>query len=324
MTPPFPADTAATDALSDVLERAGRYVAGYASAFSNVSAEEVYEQEYIDPGRHRTMRRSRADVVFMSLPGDVPWTVFRDVVEVDGRPVGDREARLRLLFTESPDTAVEKARRVLAESSRYNLGPLRRTVNFPTLALTFLLPENQPRFAFERKGRRSVGGTDTVEVAYTEKTRPTIVHDDTGHDVRSRGRFWIDPETGGVVRSVLEHDPNDHAWRAWARIAVEYRREPGLDILVPDSMRETYGTPEYHRNEEGAAYNPAPSRLRRAPAIEQFSIDTEARYSSYGQFQVDTQEYFRPAPERSPKPPRIDEDPDARVTSLPVLERVER
>jgi hypothetical protein len=302
VAPPFPPEPAATDELSLLLERAGRYVAGYASAFRNVSAEELYEQEFIDPGRHRTVRRSRADVVFMSLPGDVPWTVFRDVVEVDGRPVGDREARLRLLFAESPDTAVEKARRVLEESSRYNLGPLRRTVNFPTLALTFLLPENQPRFAFERKGRRTVRGTDAVEVEYTEKARPTIVRDDSGYDVRSRGRFWIDPETGGVVRTVLEHDPNGHDWLAWARIAVEYRREPRLDILVPDSMRETYGTPEYHRTEEGAAYNPTPSRLRRAPTIEQFSIDTEARYSSYGQFKVETQEFFRPAPEASPKP----------------------
>ena len=290
------------DELSGLLERAGRYVAGYASAFSNVSAEEVYGQEYIDPGRRRTVRRSRADVVFMSLPGDVPWTVFRDVVEVDGRPVGDREARLKLLFAESPDTAVEKARRVLEESSRYNLGPLRRTVNFPTLALTFLLPANQARFAFETKGRRSVRGTDTVEVEYAEKTRPTIVHDDSGHDVRSRGRLWIDPETGAVVRSVLEHDPNGHAWLAWARIAVEYRREPRLDILVPDSMRETYGTPEYHRSQEGGTYNPTPSRLRRAPSVQQLSIETEARYSSYGQFQVETQESFRPAPEAPPKP----------------------
>jgi hypothetical protein len=296
VTPPLPPEPAAPDEL---LERAGRYVAGYARTFSNVYAEEDYRQHHTDPSGRRTVRKSRADVVFVSLPGDVPWTVFRDVVEVDGHPVGDREARLTRVFVESPGTAVEKARLVLAESSRYNLGPLRRTVNFPTLALTFLLPESQPRFAFVRKGRRSLGGRDTVEIAYAEKTRPTIVRDDTGHDVRSRGRLWIDAETGAVVRSVLEHDANGHDWLAWARIVVEYRREPRLDILVPDSMQETYATPEYQRGQVGGVYRPDFDALRRpAPLL----IETEARYSSYGQFQVDTQEYFRPAPEAPPKP----------------------
>ena len=254
--PPVPDD------LRNILERAGLYVAGYARSFSNVFAEESYQQEYTNPTGRRTVRRSRADVVVVSLPGAVPWTVFRDVIEVDGGPVGDREARLKLLFVESPDTAVEKARRVLAESSRYNLGPLRRTVNFPTLALTFLLPENQPRFSFERKGRRSVRGTDAIEVAYAEKASPTIVHDDSGHDVSSRGQFWIDPETGRVLRSVLEHDANGHDWLAWARIVVEYRREPRLDILVPDSMTETYGTPSITGSRTGAST----TRLRRAYA----------------------------------------------------------
>ena len=238
--------------LRPILERAGRYVAAYATAFSGVFAEERYDQEYTSPTGRRTVRKSRADVVFVSLPGAVPWTVFRDVTEVDGSPIGDREARLRRLFVESPVTAVEKARTILAESARYNLGPLRRSVNFPMLALTFLLPENQPRFAFDGKGRRSVRGTDTIEVAYLEKARPTIVHDGVRQDVPSRGRFWIDPETGQVLRSVLEQDPNGHDWLAWARIIVEYRREPRLDILVPDSMTESYWDAETSEKNQGA------------------------------------------------------------------------
>ena len=117
--------------LREVLERAGRHVVGYERAFSHVFAEESYRQEYTDPTGRRHARQSRADVVFVSLPGAVPWTVFRDVIEVDGNPVGDRAARMKRLFVESPGTAVEKARRILDESGRYNLGPLRRTVNSP-------------------------------------------------------------------------------------------------------------------------------------------------------------------------------------------------
>ena len=255
--PPGPTREVApvSEELRGILALAARYVVEYEKAFSHVFAEESYQQEYTDPTGRRHVRHSRADVVFVSLPGAVPWTVFRDVIEVDGNPVGDREARMKRLFVESPGTAVEKARRILNESGRYNLGPLHRGVNFPTLALTFLLPESQKRFAFQGRGRHTVGDRETVEVSYVEQASPTIVHDDSGHDVPSRGRFWIDPETGQILRSVLEQDPNGHGWLAWARIAVEYRREPRLDILVPDSMTESYGTPE----------SPASPRPKRGP-----------------------------------------------------------
>ena len=277
--------------LRGVLALAARYVEEYEKAFSHVFAEETYQQEYVDPTGRRTARKSRADVVFVSLPGAVPWTVFRDVIEVDGNSVGDREARMKRLFVESPGTAVEKARKVLGESGRYNLGPLHRSVNFPTLALSFLLPENQKRFAFQGKGRHPVGDRDTIEVAYVEQSSPTLVHDDSGHDVLSRGRFWIDPETGQVLRSVLEQDPNGHDWLAWARIVVLYRREPGLEILVPDSMTESYGTadPGQPQAEARADFD----SLRRPLPLH---IRTTARYSAYGHFEVETQESFRPLP----------------------------
>jgi VWFA-related protein len=291
--PPVPEE------LRGILARAARYVAEYEKAFSHVFAEERYQQEYTDQAGRRTVRESRADVVFVSLPGAVPWAVFRDVIEVDGNPVGDRAARMKRLFVESPDTAVEQARKILDESGRYNLGPLRRSVNFPTLALTFLLPECQKRFSFQSKGRHAVKDEDAVEVAYVERTSPTIVHDDSGHDVPSRGRFWIDPETGRVLRSVLEHDANGHDWLAWARIVVEYRREPKLDILVPDSMTESYGTADSDQPQAGAAtvYTADFDSLRRPVPLH---IVTTARYSAYGHFEVETQESFRPVP----PPPR--------------------
>jgi VWFA-related protein len=281
--------------LRSVLALAARYVVDYERAFSHVFAEESYQQEYVDPTGRRTVRNSRADVVFVSLPGAVPWTVFRDVIEIDGSPVGDRAARMKRLFVESPGTAVEKARKILDESGRYNLGPLHRSVNFPTLALSFLLPDSQKRFAFQGKGRRSVMDRDTIEVAYVEQASPTIVHDDSDHDVPSRGRFWIDPETGQVLRSVIEQDPNGHGWLAWARIVVEYRREPRLDILVPDSMTESYGTadPDQPQAEARADFD----SLRRPIPLH---IATTARYSEYGHFEVEMQESFRPLP----SPPR--------------------
>jgi VWFA-related protein len=283
------------EGLRGVLDLAGQYVVEYEKTFSQVFAEESYHQEYTDPTGRRTVRDSRADVVFVSLPGPVPWTAYRDVIEVDGHSVGDREVRMKQLFLESPGTAVEKARRILKESGRYNLGPLHRSVNFPTLALSFLLPESQKRFAFQDKGRHSLGDTETIEVAYAEQASPTIVHDESGHDVPSRGRLFIDPRTGRILRSVLEQDANGHGWLAWARIDVLYRHERSLDILVPDSMTESYGTPD--SDEPEAETRSDLDSLRRTLPLH---IATVARYSAYGHFEVETQESFRPA-EPSPR-----------------------
>ena len=45
---------------------------------------------------------------------------------------------------------MEQAKRIAAESSRYNVGVLRRTINVPVMSLVFLEPDVQPRFRFAR------------------------------------------------------------------------------------------------------------------------------------------------------------------------------
>ena len=101
--PPVPAD------LVPVLERAARYVLDYEQAFHDVAAEENYTQWAETGGatmKGPTLsctatscrRLTRADVVFVRLGGEIPWGTFRDVFEVDGQKVRDREGRLEKLF----------------------------------------------------------------------------------------------------------------------------------------------------------------------------------------------------------------------------------
>jgi len=132
------------------------------------------------------------------------------------------------LFRDSPATARERARAILEESARFNLGPVHRTLNIPTLALLFLHRENQDRFAFERKGERSFHGTKVVEVGFTERVRPTLVAGDTTAGAPVKGSVWIDPERGTVVKTDAEYDidPLDERHRSRARIVTEYRRVP--------------------------------------------------------------------------------------------------
>ncbi len=138
--------------LDTVLTRATRYVGEFVYRFTNVVAEESYLQETIvsrsslisGAGAMQGMttggsRRSlKSDFLLVRLPESVDYLPFRDVFEVDGTSVRDREQRLTTLFLESKAGAVEQAQKITLESARYNIGNLSRTFNNPIIALAFL------------------------------------------------------------------------------------------------------------------------------------------------------------------------------------------
>ena len=285
--------TAMTPELASILERAARFVVAYGQEFSDLVAEDECQQifEPNSPVR-RKVRNTRGSAFFITLPGPLPWATFHDVWEVDGSPVRDREERLGRLFRESPGDARERARTILEESARYNLGPVRRSVNIPTLALLFFHPDNQRRFAFELKGKKSQAGV--VEVAFRERGRPTLVAGDTSEGAPVRGRAWIDAEHGTVMKTDAEYDidPRDQYHRSRARIVTEYRPDPRLGIQVPDRMKETYTSLA-----AGAAdMRVLPSAHARSEDVIENSgvltVEATTRYSAYRRFEVSTGETY--------------------------------
>ena len=247
--------------LATVLEKAGDYVVGFAEAFRDVVVQETYLQWTANAG---APRRSKADLVYVSIPGAISWTCFRDVFEVNGQPVREHESRLEKLFlAESRASAIQKADAIIIASAQYNLGA-RRTVNVPTLPLLFLHPENQHRFRFERKGRRRFGDRDAVEIALHEVVQPTLVNDGERGSVPATGRVFVDPRDGVVLRTEIHLNPS----QTIAYLVTDYRFDRGLGIWLPAEMTEQYRDP---RNK---------------------AIDTEAsaRYAKYRRFGVTTEE----------------------------------
>jgi hypothetical protein len=291
--PPVPGD------LAPILERAAQYVLDYEQRFHDVVADEAYEQ--LGPpdarksvngiplrcGQAFCHRTTRADIVFVRLGGDIPWGTFRDVYEVDGQKVRDRDARIERLFRDTPEGALERARTLLDESARHNIGPAIRTLNFPTLTLTFLLAQNQPRFAWRRGGRRRFAGIEGVEVRFEERTRPTLIQDGAhGDPLAARGRLWIDPARGIVMgsESCFRWEPE----RAEACLVTEYRPEPALAMWVPKEMRETYS-----------------DLPNGALAVFGARSEATARYSAFRRFRVTVQDEKVTLPE-----PKEQAEPD--------------
>jgi len=176
-----------------------------------------------------------SDYLLVKVPGMEGWVPFRDVFEVDGTPVRDREDRLVKLFLDapSPEVAIERGNQVLRESARYNIGPVFRTLNVPTLPLWFLEPPNVGRFAFRKADETKIEGRTAWVLEFTERVRPTFVRTSAGSDVPVLGRIWVDPSNGQIYQTRLS--------ALAATITVKYARHaeiPGL--WLPQSMQESY------------------------------------------------------------------------------------
>jgi hypothetical protein len=183
--------------------------------------------------------------------GAAAWMEFRDVFEVDGSPVRERDERLVKMFLEpSPSTNAQIAT-ILEESARFNIGDIKRNVNTPIFPLLYLEQANRFRFKFkqtpDRRPTTTVSGdaagggafrvaTEVWVIAYDEKESHTMIRTDGEKDLPSKGRFWIDPATGRVLMSELTAE-NRHIR---ATIDVSYQSEPLLGLLVPIEMRERY------------------------------------------------------------------------------------
>ena len=230
--------------VDDVIAQAAVYVETFVEELSNVVMEEEYRQTYFaDRRATATHADLLSDFLLIRVQGVGEWVGFRDVFEVGGRQIRDRQDRLTALFLGDTTTALAQARRITQESSRYNLGPTGRTVNVPTYALFHLHPAYTSRLRFEKEGE-GCGDEDTAwDIRFEEVDFPTLARGFEGINLPSHGRFCVDPVSGRVIETEFElHHPSAGGGRPAtdARVRVRFALEPNLNLWVPGEMHETY------------------------------------------------------------------------------------
>jgi hypothetical protein len=225
--------------LRNTLHRAADYVVKYHEGLATVVAEEVYVQRLNrTSGTTPEERRLKSEFAIVRGEGDEPGFAIRDIREVDGQPVAERAAMDALL--KAPHARLRSAAFALAvDQTKYNLGAVYRTINVPTLPLMFLLRDRQSRFRFRSEGSTTISGTPVHIVAYNERERPTIIRTPNGRSVVARGKLWINPSDGRVMKTELStNEPRGLK----AVITVTYEHDARLNLLVPTMMSESYTT----------------------------------------------------------------------------------
>jgi hypothetical protein len=263
--------------LEDVLAREAAYLSDFVSHFSSVVAQEHYIQDAKMLPRARAKGAAASAQLFarhVELTSDFllvksqatsDWHVFRDVFEVNGAPVRDRDERLTKLFLTPSTTALDEAMAITLEGARHNLVGTGRTINNPLLALAFLQAYYQPRFRFSLHTTDKDAEPGVWILEYKEQTRPTLLRLQPDGDLVAKGRIWIESESSRVVKTELAVGELDS-------IVTSFRFDERFQIAVPLEMREEF----WMGNE---------------------SVVGVATYDRFRRFDVSTDEQFRQPPD---------------------------
>ena len=245
-------------ALEETLARARQSAAAFLDEFSNVVAEERYLQDssallpvvpipgLIRGGRgtpppmsapavtakHRELRSDF--LIDKSISNGL--RPFRDVFEVDGVPIRDREQRLAKVFFDKKGDAAARAKEIALEGARYNLGAVERTINHPLFPLMYLDIAERDHVKFTLGKTDRIAGVAVRIIEFVEEGRPTLVTGRPGEAMPAFGRIWLATETGRIVRAEARIDRKD----VKAILTTEFRLDERLGITVPIEMHERY------------------------------------------------------------------------------------
>jgi hypothetical protein len=224
-------------ALDVVLSRMFAYVEQFQREFGSMVAEERYEQTIRQSAgflRGEPRRVLRSDFLLVNVPGQ-GWLPFRDVYDVDGRQIRDRQDRLTALFLSGTTAdALVQAQRIMNEGARYNLGGGTRNINVPTLTLMYLGPDTRSGMRFVEAKPDRVGDGRVIE--FSEISRPTLINTTGGRDLPARGRIWVDETNGTITRTELHADDTG----VEAQVIVSFERESALNTWVPKRMEDRF------------------------------------------------------------------------------------
>lgn len=220
--------------LATLMRKVGIYANWFVNRFSNVVSEEVYEQRFSGASRRRQLK---SEFMLVGYPGNTQALMtFRDIREVDGKPVGDQNARITRLFLEPFENAVRRAQEIHRDGLRYTIENGR--VMDPLTVIGYLQPAYVGNFRVSRGGMAKSLGPYVREITLTP-----IENRGGGRDPRavSRSPFkparaWVAEDTGAVLKTELRSGFGVRSELTTTTFAMDAT----LEMPVPVEMRDEF------------------------------------------------------------------------------------
>ena len=212
------------ETLALLLKKVGASTQAFVDNLTNVVAEEQYTQRF---RKLAPSRRLKSDFLLVRYPGEERvFLTFRDVLEVDGRPVQDQQARVLKLFTEPYQDAVRRAAEIQRAGAGHSLP--RGRLSDPLSLLAFLQEDYQKNFVFKLRGFERSLGADVRELELEQVIEPGT------SQLPIRGSVWVSFATGQVAKTELRTGIGSGVRFTTTSFGVD----PALRVLVPTEMRD--------------------------------------------------------------------------------------
>ncbi len=171
------------------------YIIGLVNGLANVVGQEEFTLSKPD-------RRVTSDLLLVRYPGTQRDLIpYRDVAQVDAKPIPGREGRLLDLFLKPTAGLRDQARQIMLSADQFVPSMFN-----PMFVIGFLQSDFQSRFELTVNDAGPDWPREVKAVTFVEIGRPTLLR--TGAfgdiDVPTRGTAWIEEGTGRVLQTELE------------------------------------------------------------------------------------------------------------------------
>ena len=208
--------------LNELRARVANAALRLITQLSDVVTEEEYDQRFTISKRKRHLT---SDFLLVSYPGRKELVmVFRDVREVDGKPVRDKQDRITKLFLEPFNNAIRRAQDIHRDGLRHSVDNGR--LMDPLQVITYLQSQYQGGFTFSLGDRTPSLGPDIREITLT----PTPARGKLAKPARA----WVSAATGEVVKTEVRSGFGARA----EFTTTTFGLDPVLKIRVPLEMKD--------------------------------------------------------------------------------------
>lgn len=229
--------------VEQLLDRMGSYLTSYEQLLSSVVADERMSQRVVFTRAYKNgqpmvsdeRRRIDSEIGFLRLPGGVDWLGFREVQRINGKPLREKQRSLAELIDTTKD-ALKQARAIADASAEHNMG-VPRSTNVPTAALEIIHPRNYAAHQFTIRGDDTIRRTKVTVLGFNETRRPPLVQALGGQELISRGRIWLEPDSGTIWRVEWIYAP---AIGSPMSLRVDFAKNDELGMMVPIEMHEEF------------------------------------------------------------------------------------
>ena len=250
-------------------------------------ADIVVTEDYVQERRRepRVSRRLRSEILLAQHPAaQRDWLLFRDVLEVDGGAIPERQRRLTDLFITPTAASWTLAREIAQAGGRHHLPGSSVAITNPFIVVALMDEYYRPFLRFKQGREETVDGKRLRHVQFEERVieERVALSDHVRMIKRSipllvtglvEGSALVDPDTGRIMRTQLRIG---HKLGAPTAATTFVYHEP-LSVMVPREMTTSWREPDDSR------------------AV----VSGTAVYSDVRRFQVSTEEAVRP-PLRDP------------------------